>query len=81
MILLNRNSYWSLRKGFNFIFIEDIVYMENEAERFEYVLNDTGRIWIGSARCHYGRPWNFGQVKYPHFNRLAVENPHLPSSV
>jgi hypothetical protein len=36
--------------------------MDNEAERFEYVLNDTGRIWVGSARSHFGRPWNFGQV-------------------
>lgn len=36
--------------------------MENEAERFEYVLNDTGRIWMGSARCNSGKPWNFGQV-------------------
>lgn len=40
----------------------DVVYMESESEKDEYVLNDTGNIWIGSARNNYGRPWNFGQV-------------------
>lgn len=36
--------------------------MENEDEKGEYVLNEMGYIWIGSARHNYGRPWNFGQV-------------------
>lgn len=44
---------------------EDVVYMEKEEERHEYVLNDVGRIWIGSKRCHYGRPWIFGQFETP----------------
>ena len=43
---------------------EDVVYMPSEAERNEYVLNEFGRIWIGSKRNHYGRPWFFGQVHY-----------------
>ena len=38
--------------------------MDNEAEREEYVLNQYGRIWIGSRRNHYGRRWFFGQVKF-----------------
>ena len=41
---------------------EDVVYMENDDERNEYVLNQFGRIWIGSKRRNYGRPWFFGQV-------------------
>jgi hypothetical protein len=35
--------------------------MENEEERQEYVLNETGRIWIRRGR--FGRPWNFGQAR------------------
>ena len=27
----------------------------------EYVLNTKGRIWVGSARSNYGRPWQFAQ--------------------
>ena len=27
----------------------------------EYVLNTKGRIWVGSARSNYGRPWQFSQ--------------------
>ncbi|KAL2307678.1 hypothetical protein Nmel_000652, partial [Mimus melanotis] len=43
---------------------DDIVYMANEAEKKEYVLNDTGYIYVGSAYSIYDRPWNFGQVKH-----------------
>ena len=42
---------------------EDSVYLDQEALREEYVLNDSGRIWIGTARKHWGMPWNFGQVR------------------
>ena len=41
---------------------DDVVYMENDEERNEYVLADTGNIWVGSARNNTGIPWNFGQV-------------------
>lgn len=27
----------------------------------EYVLNNKGRIWVGSAKSNYGRPWQFAQ--------------------
>lgn len=33
----------------------------DESERLEYVMNETGRIWVGSRANHYGRPWVFGQ--------------------
>ena len=45
-----------------YVITEDVVYMESEEEKGEYVLNEQGRIWVGSARNNYGRPWNFGQV-------------------
>ncbi|NXE87740.1 TGM4 glutamyltransferase, partial [Menura novaehollandiae] len=42
---------------------DDVVYMNNEAQRKEYVLNDTGYIYVGSAYSIYDRPWNFGQFE------------------
>ncbi|KAG8256669.1 hypothetical protein J6590_063512 [Homalodisca vitripennis] len=40
---------------------EDGVYIESDAERQEYVLNDTGKVWKGSYRQPKGRRWIFGQ--------------------
>ncbi len=34
----------------------------------EYVLNNKGRIWVGSANSNYGRPWQFAQ-----FNKDSLE--------
>ncbi|OPJ80298.1 protein-glutamine gamma-glutamyltransferase 4 [Patagioenas fasciata monilis] len=42
---------------------DDVVYMADEAQRNEYVLNDTGYIYVGSAYNIYNRPWNFGQFE------------------
>ena len=44
------------------LFVGDCVYMEENDWRKEYVLNETGRIWQGSSRYNFGKPWNFGQV-------------------
>jgi len=44
---------------------DDLVYMEDKHEREEYVLNDKGRIWVGSAWNNHGQPWNFGQFDDP----------------
>ena len=44
------------------IYADDLVYMANEEEREEYVLDDTGGIWVGANVSNYRRPWNFGQV-------------------
>ncbi|XP_054848136.1 protein-glutamine gamma-glutamyltransferase 4 [Eublepharis macularius] len=41
----------------------DSVFMPNDDERAEYVLNDTGYIYVGSTKNIYGRPWNFGQFE------------------
>lgn len=41
---------------------EDPVYMENEDWRREYVLDDVGKIYMGSWKQPQGRRWIFGQV-------------------
>jgi len=40
---------------------EDPVYMEGEDRRREYVLNDVGKIYIGSHSKPKGRKWIYGQ--------------------
>ncbi|XP_033924080.1 protein-glutamine gamma-glutamyltransferase 4 [Melopsittacus undulatus] len=42
---------------------DDVVFMADEAQRKEYVLNDTGYIYVGSAYKIYNKPWNFGQFE------------------
>ena len=42
--------------------LDDQVYMEDDKEKREYVLNEQGRLYQGSARYISGAPWNFGQV-------------------
>ncbi|XP_050494484.1 hemocyte protein-glutamine gamma-glutamyltransferase-like [Bombus huntii] len=40
---------------------EDLVFMEDEQLLDEYVLNDVGKIWVGSWGSARGREWVFGQ--------------------
>lgn len=40
----------------------DLVFMANEAERQEYVLNENGIIFVGNAKYIEARGWYFGQV-------------------
>ena len=42
---------------------DDVAYLESEPQRQEYVLNETGRVYIGSAKSIQARPWVFGQVR------------------
>ncbi|MBN3308027.1 F13A factor, partial [Amia calva] len=42
----------------------DTVYMPDEEERKEFILNDVGAIFHGEASNVEIRPWNFGQFEY-----------------
>lgn len=42
---------------------DDETYMEGDDERNEYVLNDVGRIWVGSHTSSSGIPWTFAQFR------------------
>ncbi|XP_046746451.1 hemocyte protein-glutamine gamma-glutamyltransferase-like [Diprion similis] len=39
----------------------DLVYMEDQKLLEEYVMNDTGKIWVGTKKEPKGRGWVFGQ--------------------
>ena len=41
---------------------DDDVYISNDKERDEYINNETGLIWAGTARRTFTWPWNFAQV-------------------
>ncbi|XP_075701693.1 protein-glutamine gamma-glutamyltransferase E-like [Rhinoderma darwinii] len=41
----------------------DAVFMENDAEKKEYVLNEIGIIFSGSSSTLRARPWDFGQFE------------------
>ncbi|CAB0013405.1 unnamed protein product, partial [Nesidiocoris tenuis] len=42
---------------------DDLVYLSNDDERNEYVLNDVGKVWMGSYKEPKGRRWVFGQFE------------------
>ena len=59
------NQLWSPHVSmymFILIFTGDEVYLMNEDERYEYVLNTSGSIWKGTYNNFFGGPWQFDQV-------------------
>ncbi|XP_021352746.1 hemocyte protein-glutamine gamma-glutamyltransferase-like isoform X2 [Mizuhopecten yessoensis] len=44
---------------------EDQVYLHDDGLLEEYVLSDTGKIFRGSKKSIYGKPWSFGQFEDP----------------
>lgn len=42
---------------------EDSVFMPGEADRYEYVMNEQGVIFVGNARYSSPRPWDYGQFE------------------
>lgn len=41
----------------------DDVYLADEEQRREYVVEDDGAIWVGSSDSNHPRPWGFGQYE------------------
>lgn len=42
---------------------DDLVYMPDQNDRDEYILNDMGKIWRGSANALRPVYWSYGQVR------------------
>ncbi|KAM4691830.1 protein-glutamine gamma-glutamyltransferase E-like [Rhinophrynus dorsalis] len=64
--IMGNTATYSLGKFillFNPWCIDDDVYMENEDERNEYVLNDHGIIFMGNEKHVTSLGWNFGQFE------------------
>lgn len=40
---------------------DDTVYLEDDTKREEYVINDKGKVYVGTFKRNRGRPWAFGQ--------------------
>ena len=67
---------------------EDTCHYPEADHLEEYVLNNRGRIWKGSARSGYGAPWQFAQFKKESFevtlyimDQLSVEKRGDPVQV
>lgn len=52
--------------------LDDAVFIEGEPAKREYVLNDVGKIYIGSYSKPKGRKWIYGQVSERHFRTLNL---------
>lgn len=46
---------------------EDAVYLDDDKEKEEYVLNDVGVIFYGDSNNIRSRSWSYGQVSHLKF--------------
>ena len=44
------------------IHTDDTVYLSEEVDREEYIMNESGIIWAGAHNDMFTWPWNFAQV-------------------
>ncbi|CAL8324168.1 unnamed protein product [Gadus morhua 'NCC'] len=61
--LLERTDFTKMYLLFNPWCKEDAVYFPDERLLKEYIMNENGRIFTGSANSMSGFPWNFGQFE------------------
>lgn len=57
-----RAKQQSFQLSFLILLLDDDVYMANEKDRQEYVLNDSGIIFHGLEKYIQQEAWNYGQV-------------------
>lgn len=50
--------------------VEDWVYLPDQEERQEYVMNEKGKVFQGSGNYIHSMSWDFGQVQ-THMNPAA----------
>lgn len=62
----NNKRVWEEQEHEHFLCLaaDDAVYLPDEQLLKEYILNETGKIYIGNKTSIREKPWNFGQVKY-----------------
>uniref|UniRef100_A0A2K5QRG7 Erythrocyte membrane protein band 4.2 n=1 Tax=Cebus imitator TaxID=2715852 RepID=A0A2K5QRG7_CEBIM len=59
---------------------DDAVFLNNEAQRREYLLNQNGLIYLGTADCIQAESWDFGQFEGDVIDlslRLLNEDKHI----
>ncbi|ERE74724.1 kinesin-like protein KIF15 [Cricetulus griseus] len=62
-LYINSHDAGSFFLLFNPWCADDTVYLPSEEERAEYILNDTGYIYMGFAKQIKEKPWTFGQFE------------------
>lgn len=57
-----RNAFFLILFSSN---LDDEVFLANEAQRQEYILNQEGVIYLGTENAVLAQPWDFSQVRGP----------------